>query len=607
VLAAGGGVAAASALPGGPAYRTGVVTQGATTQTVAGSGTLLPASEAVLNFPVAGTVSEVAVHLGEEVKAGQVLARLSDAGLAEAEAVDQAVLTEDETRLSADEAAEVSAASTLAATSGEAATSGGGVPASGSTGKSGAAAAGSSSGGRGGSGGQSPALGAVLASLAALETQLRSAEGAAGSARTACAATGSSGSRAGEPPSSGTKPGTSGTSGATGTKGTSGTAGGSGAGGSTGSSGSAGTKGTTGTKGTSGTTGGSGATGPSTTSSACIAALGRSLQVEATVLGSEQQLVSELAAVAKTVAAESSSTRAAISSQGESGGTSAGAAGASNGSGGVNGSSGASGTASVVTPAVVDEQQAKVDAAELALADAERQLSGSELSSPISGTVAALGIATGRAVSAGTSSLRAGAAGSTTDLGAGAAVVVMGAKGMVAVTDIAAPSISNVRVGQDATVTPAGGGTAIRGQVSAVGLLPTSGGSADAYPVTVELDGASGLRPGSGVSVSIVVRQADHGLVVPTSALHLLGASTFVDVLVGTKLVPTSVTLGAMGAVYTEVTSGLRAGERVVLARLDEPLPSTTTGSGVGALAGGFGGFGGRRAFGGGAGGGAKA
>ncbi len=50
------------------------------------------------------------------------------------------------------------------------------------------------------------------------------------------------------------------------------------------------------------------------------------------------------------------------------------------------------------------------------------------------------------------------------------------------------------------------------------------------------------------------------------------------------------VTLGTVGDVLTQVTSGLTKGESVSLASLDEPLPSTstdTTRAGLGGLTGG--------------------
>jgi hypothetical protein len=41
----------------------------------------------------------------------------------------------------------------------------------------------------------------------------------------------------------------------------------------------------------------------------------------------------------------------------------------------------------------------------------------------------------------------------------------------------------------------------------------------------------------------------------------------------------TDVEVGAVGATWTEVTSGLEEGDEVILADLDEPLPSSATDS----------------------------
>lgn len=565
VVAAGGGVAAASALPGGSAYRTGVVTEGATTEAVNASGTLLPANEAVLNFPVSGVVATVGVQLGEHVKAGQLLARLSDSGLEAAETVDQAVLTEDESRLSADEAAEVSGAVTAGTTTATSA-SGSGTTASPSSTSGGSTDHAATGAAANPTSGHSAALEGMLAGLSALQAQLREAEDAAVAAREACAVS----------PASGETPKTT-------TSTTTGTA--------PPSRGGAGHRGSP-----------AGATPSSGTGDACVVALGRSLAAQGSVLQAEERLASELAGVARATGTGSASPSAAASSPGDSGASRASAAtGASSGgsgsggttrTGGSQGLTGAGGPgASVVTPAIVDQQRASVDAAEVALLDAERELSGSELSSPISGTVAVVGIAPGQAVSSGVSSLEAGSEASSSTLGSGAALVVVGVGGMVASTSVPAGSISSVHVGQEAVVKPAGGGAVLRGRVSTVGLLPASGTTGTTYTVTIQLDSATGLRPGSGVSASIVVARVDRGIVVPTSAVHLLGSRALVDVLAKGKVVATVVTIGATGPIYTEVTSGLRVGERVVLARLDEALPTTTSGTGAGALAGGFGGF----------------
>ena len=84
------------------------VTTGTIQQTVASSGTIQPASQASLNFAVAGTVTAVDVKAGQTVTNGQVLAALSTTALAEQVAAAEAQLGSANARLAADEAASAS-------------------------------------------------------------------------------------------------------------------------------------------------------------------------------------------------------------------------------------------------------------------------------------------------------------------------------------------------------------------------------------------------------------------------------------------------------------------------------------------------------------------
>ena len=60
-------------------------------------------------------------------------------------------------------------------------------------------------------------------------------------------------------------------------------------------------------------------------------------------------------------------------------------------------------------------------------------------------------------------------------------------------------------------------------------------------------------------------------LAVPTLALHTSGSTTYVEKLVGGKQVRTTVKVGETYGSNTEVTSGLKAGDKVVLATIKLP------------------------------------
>ncbi|HTT91577.1 MAG TPA: biotin/lipoyl-binding protein, partial [Acidimicrobiales bacterium] len=80
-LVAGGGAAYLLTRSSGKTYRTVAATIGDVQQTTTATGTIEPATEANVNFAVAGTVDGVKVTSGETVKAGQELATLQTATL----------------------------------------------------------------------------------------------------------------------------------------------------------------------------------------------------------------------------------------------------------------------------------------------------------------------------------------------------------------------------------------------------------------------------------------------------------------------------------------------------------------------------------------------
>jgi hypothetical protein len=84
---------------------------------------------------------------------------------------------------------------------------------------------------------------------------------------------------------------------------------------------------------------------------------------------------------------------------------------------------------------------------------------------------------------------------------------------------------------------------------------------------------------------------------VPSSAVHTLGAASFVYELSKGKEVEHTVTVGAVGTTLTQITDGLKSGDKVVLANLAASIPSAGTstspfgGGGLGGLGGGGGAF----------------
>ena len=256
-----------------------------------------------------------------------------------------------------------------------------------------------------------------------------------------------------------------------------------------------------------------------------------------------------------------------------SGGSSSGSDGATAPTGGGSGAaasagggfSGASSSrSSAPTAADLAAYQKAVDAATAAVQVAQQSVDQATISSPIDGTVVAVNLAPGQSVTAG----------STTQN-----VVVQGAGGFEASVYVGVDSVSRVNVGQPAAVVPDGTHRTLTAKVASIGAAPDpSSTNTTRYVVFLALaNPATPLSNGSTGSVSIVTEQAKHALAVPTSAVTTDGKVHTVRVLSGGTPKLRRIKVGTMGSAWTEVRSGLHAGDRVVVADLTEPLPSSAT------------------------------
>ncbi len=234
------------------------------------------------------------------------------------------------------------------------------------------------------------------------------------------------------------------------------------------------------------------------------------------------------------------------------------------GKSGVNAGGGQSGVnaggGKVITPEQLAADQAGIDAAAAEVSAATQNLAQATLTSPIAGTVAAVGLSPDATVGASSSS---------------ATVTIIGGGAKQVTTTVGLADIDKVKVGDKASVKVDGVSTLLTGTVSSIGLLNSTTGSTTTYPVKILLDPSGAkLYDGSGASVSITVNAVRDVLTVPSSAVHHLGVLNTVSVLKRGKVSTVRVTLGAVGADLTQIKSGLAVGDHVVLADLSAPLPS---------------------------------
>jgi HlyD family secretion protein len=545
VVVAAGSAAYAANSGGGPSYVTGAVTRGDVQQTLNLTGSVQQVNQVSATFPVSGTVTSVSAIVGQQVSAGQELARIDPAPLQSALLEAQATLAQAQATLQSDENGTSSSAST--ATNSAAIT--GSIPTATLT-----AFTGPTGSGRGASD-----IGSLEKAVTAAQAQAASSQAAVNAAllaAIAACATSPSPSPSGSPtpsPSVSPSPSDSAT--------------------------------------------------PHTTAYthpalSCTDALAAVQNAETAEAAATKQLGDAVSKVAAAAAASQSSGGGATSNGGNNssssgnGGSRGTGSGSSSGLGSNSARSGSSSFSgggqnsaggSTNSAARIASDQAAVTTAQVSVTDAQRNLDAAILRSPTAGTVASVGLTKGGTAS--TSS-------AITIVSQGAARVTI---------DVPLASMPSVKVGQTAYVTPNGATASYKGTVTSIGLLPASSSTSTAsYPVAVLVPDSDlmQLPSGSSAQVSLVMNTAHNVITVPNSAVTRLGTggnTAFVTVLDNGTATRTRVTIGAVGTLATQVVSGLKLGQTLVLADRSAALPanSSTSTRVFGTGGGGFGGFGG--------------
>jgi hypothetical protein len=167
--------------------------------------------------------------------------------------------------------------------------------------------------------------------------------------------------------------------------------------------------------------------------------------------------------------------------------------------------------------------------------------------------------------------------------------------------------IAQIQLGEQATIVPAGSTTPIYGTVTQITPQATITSGVASYPIVVSITDAnpnlySGVKvtskapplfAGASAQVALIVKQVTNVLSVPTSAVHTIGSLSYVLVKNKTKETRVTIAVGAADAQDTQVLSGLKLGQEVVLANRALAIPSSTGGFAGGFGGGGFGGGGG--------------
>jgi multidrug efflux pump subunit AcrA (membrane-fusion protein) len=281
------------------------------------------------------------------------------------------------------------------------------------------------------------------------------------------------------------------------------------------------------------------------------------------------------------------------------------------------------------TAATIAQDEAAVVQAKATLAADRAALAQNVLKSPVAGFVTSINGSVGETVSGSGSTISrasdAASASSSSAAGAGASSG-SGASGsgstsssafmtietlgkLQVVAGFAEADATKLAVGQPATVTfPALPSTEVAGRVTAVSSTSTVVSNVVTYDATITLvHPPAAVKEGMTANVSVVTQTRARALELPSAAITTNGTISTVTVLRNGKTTTKRIQTGLVGSSSTEIVSGLKVGDVVVLPTISVATSTTTTPTtgtfgGGGAFFGG-GGFGGG-GFGGGRGGG---
>jgi macrolide-specific efflux system membrane fusion protein len=239
------------------------------------------------------------------------------------------------------------------------------------------------------------------------------------------------------------------------------------------------------------------------------------------------------------------------------------------------------------TTSQIDSDQAEITSATEQVSTAQTNLADANLTSTISGTVAAVDLTVGQEVSGSGGSSSSGSSGSGSSSGAstgsssgGSAssssaasstsssstqIEVIDTKSYTVSATVDDTEVGQVKAGDQAVITPGSSTTDVYGVVSSVGMIASTSSDVATFPVVIAVTGSpAGLYAGATATVSIVTEQLDNVVEVPTAAITYTSGKATVTEVVGGKHVTKAITTGVSSDGETQVSSGLSAGVDVI-------------------------------------------
>jgi macrolide-specific efflux system membrane fusion protein len=200
---------------------------------------------------------------------------------------------------------------------------------------------------------------------------------------------------------------------------------------------------------------------------------------------------------------------------------------------------------------------AQVEQARLSLVEAQDDYTGLTLVAPIDGTVTAVNGTKG-----GSTTIASGS-----DSAASAFVTISNLTKFVVTGSFSEADVAKIKVGDIASITfNAVAGQTFTGKVSSIDLSATDSDGVTSYGVKISVDKPpANLRAGATATITITTASASDVLAVPASAVTTTNGTSTVKLVKNGKSTSTTVTIGVEGDTYTEIKSGLKAGDTVEL------------------------------------------
>ena len=231
----------------------------------------------------------------------------------------------------------------------------------------------------------------------------------------------------------------------------------------------------------------------------------------------------------------------------------------------------------------VTSAQTQIESAKLALQQAEDTAAERDVTAPIDGTVTTLNISDGDTLgstSSASSSAGAATSSSAASSSSSSAMVITDLSSFEATVTLAEADVASVKVAQRATMTfDALPDLTLTGKVESVDNAGTVSQGVVSYTVTITPDVANeSVKGGMTVTADIITNVTSDALVVPSTAVKSdSSGGNYVQILTNGSPVNQTVVVGTSNDTYTQITSGLTVGQKVVTATTSSSAKTTGT------------------------------